>query len=233
MVWAGSPFAHLIEFSTGLPTSAVSFQLLGNDGSVKRTGNLTVASDALSHLLVIDGADNDCDAQLFENRTLTYSYTTASGLVSERIPYRVQKPLPFAASPEGVRSKLGIEAHELKDEEIDLVTAYAEMLTYGDPSAYVATGDRNTLLVIHGIEALAALLVLYTLQLKIASKESSGTNEFSRYGNVDWSMIEAQLQLHVAKTRALLDPTYTDLIGTIFSFGVAGRATDAVTAEGN
>lgn len=229
MVWAGSPFAQLIEFSTGLPTGAVSFTLIGNNGAVLVDDTVAPEAGSLSHLLVIPAEHNSCAQPLFENRTLIYSYLTATGIVSDRISYRVLKPLPFAASPEGVRSKLGIEAHELKDEEIDLVSAYAELLTYGDPTPYEASGDRGTLLVTHAIEAIAGLLALPSLQLKIAAQETSATSEFRRYGTIDWTRIEIDLAAHALRARALLDPTYDAAGANVISFTKVTPAPDVIT----
>lgn len=229
MVWAGSPFAHLIEFSTGLPTGAVSYSLIGNDGTVLLDTTVAPAADAISHLLVIPGAQNGCAQPLFENRTLVYSYLTDTGLVSERITYRVDKPLPFAASADGVRTKLGIEPHELKDEDVDLITAYSELLTFGDATAYETSGDRNSLLIVHAIEAIAALMVLATLQVKIAQRESSGTNEFQRYSGPDWLRIESDLHVHIARARQILDATY-DATGDLYqTFGKVTPAPDLIT----
>lgn len=233
MIWAGSPFAHRIEFSTGLPTGAVSYQLLGNDGAVLVDDELTPEVGALDCLIFIAGANNGCTQPLFENRTLMFHYLTANGLVSDRIAYRVEKPIPFSASADGVRSKLGVESHELRDGEIDLVTAYSEFLTYGDATPYETSGDRNTLLCVHAIEALAGLLALASLQLKVAQRETSGTNEFQRFTKVDWARIEGDLLAHIDRARSVIDPTFDATGGEIFSFGAAGRATDAVTAESN
>lgn len=230
MIWAGSPFAHLVEFSTGQPTGAVSYELLGNNGVALLTTTATPAADAVSLLLNIPATHNSCALPLFENRTLTWNYMTAQGLVSGRIAYRVQRPIPFAASGDGVRSKLGIEAHELKDDEIDLVTAYAELLEMGNPSVHTQSGDRDGLLCIHAIEAIAALLVLPSLQLKLAQRETGGTNEYQRYGKVDWQRIEMELQSHVARARALLDATYDATGGAVFSFGKVTPAPDIITA---
>jgi hypothetical protein len=232
VIWAGSPFAQRIEFSTGAPTGAVSYQLLGNNGAVLVNTSVTPPAGAISHLLIIAASHNTCSKPLFENRTLTWSYTTADGLVSDRVTYRVQRPIPFAVSAEGVRLKLGIEAHELKDEEIDLVTAYAELTAMSPTGALVVhetAGDRNTILCIHAIEAIAALSVLPTMQLRIAQSETSGTNEYKRFGSVDWSRIEAELLAHVARARAALDSSYDATGGSVFTFGVAPRTPDAIT----
>lgn len=229
MVWAGSPFAQLIEFSTGLPTGAVSYTLIGNDGSVLLDDSVTPDEGAISYLLVIPGAQNTCAQPLFETRTLVYTYLTATGIVTDRLSYRVDKPLPFAATPDGVRAKLGIEVHELEDKDVDLVGAYAELTTFGDTTDYETSGDRNALIVTDAIEAVAALRVLATLQVKVAQRESSGTNEFQRYAGPDWLRIESDLYVHVARARQLLDPTYDALGAAYQAFGKITPTPDVIT----
>lgn len=232
MVWAGSPFAQRIEFSTGAPTGAVSYQLLGNDGSVLLDQTLAPAADAISCLIVIGATYNTCSKPLMENRTLMWSYQTADSVESGRATYQVQKPIPFPVSTDGVRLKLGVEPHELPDESIDLVGAYSELVTMStDANAfalYETAGDRSTILCIHAIEALAALMVLGSMQLKLAQAETSGTNEFHRFQKPDWERVEQDLLAHIDRARSLLDPTY-DPSTVVISFATAGRAVDAIT----
>lgn len=230
MTWAGSPFAQLIEFRTGLPTGAISYTLIGNSGEVLVDDEVTPEAGAISYLIVIPGSENTCSKELFETRTLVYTYTTASGIVSDRVVYRVDKAIPFAVSGAGVRLKLGIDAHELSDDEVDLVSAYAELLNYGDASPYEATGDRNTLIMAHAIEAIAAMSLISSLQLKIAQREDSGTNKFIRYGSPDYEQLEADLLTHIARARALLDPTYDALGDTYQSFGKITPSPDIIVA---
>lgn len=231
MIWAGSPFAQRIEFSTGSPTGAVSYQLLGNDGATLLNTSFTPAVGSISALIVIDGALNTCATPLFENRTLIWNYTTAGGVVSNRVTYRVQRPIPFAVSADGVRLKLGVESHELRDDDIDLVSAYSEFVALfaaGSLVVHETAGDRTTILCIHAIEALAALAVIASLQLKIAARETSGTNEWQRFSNVDWERIELELSSHVARAREAVDDTFDATGGSVFSFGTVTRA-DPVT----
>lgn len=233
MVWAGEPFAQKVEFITGTPVGDVSYALLGNDGSTLLSATITPASGALSCLLPISGANNTCANDYLENRTLTWNYATADGVVADRVTYRVDKVLPLAISANGVRAKLGLEAHELGDDVIDLVTAYAEFVELvGDASAVTtaaAAGDRSTLLTIHAVEALAGLFVIRSLQLRAAQSESSGTNEYKRFGNIDWRALEDDLLAQVAKARGVLDPTFDETGEGAFTFGTAPRGTDAVT----
>lgn len=229
MIWAGSPFAHLIKFETGAPTGAIAYSLLANNGTtVLDSGNITPPAGSVSRLLTVSGAYNTVATDLFESRTLTYSYTTASGLVSNRIAYRVAKPIPFAVSVDGVRKKLGIEKHELADDSVDLVLAYAELSNELTLTPYEAAGNRGNLLCIHAIEALAALQAMPTLQLAIAQSETSGTNEYKRFGLINWDKLRADLLLHISRLRELIEPT-TDGLGDYSVFTTAGRATDEIT----
>lgn len=231
MVWAGSPFAHLIDFGTGSPVGAISYQLLGNDGvAVVHSGTVTPDAGAVSSLLVIDAPHNTVATPLFETRTLTWNYTTATGLVSDRVTYRVNRPIPFAVSTVGVRNKLGIATHELTDDMIDLVRAYADLADMIDGLDVVAvSGDRGTLLATDAIEALAGLAVLPSLQLRAGQSEKSGTDAFSRYGEIDWDWLRLELRIHVERAREALDPVYDATGENLQTFGTAPRSPDAVT----
>lgn len=228
MVWAGSPFAHRIEFNTGAPTGDISWRLLDGSGVELLAETVAPEAGAVSHLLVVEGSHNTCGNPLFESRTLIYSYITTDGLVSDRAIYRVEANLPFPVSPEGVRSKLGVEPHELRDEDIDLLTAHAELSSKLDMSAYETSGDYAALLCVHAIEATAGLMCLASLQLKVAQRENSGTNEYQRFASIDWGQIEASLGAHIERAKMAVDPDYDPTVGDSFFFGTTTR-TDAIT----
>ncbi len=233
MIWAGSPFAQRIEFSTGLPTGAVSFQLLDAVGTVLLSDTVTPDAGAMDCLILIDGANNTTAKPLFDTRTLAWHFLTASGLVSDRVTYTVRKPIPFAATVDGVRVKLGVEDHEITADDVDLVSAYAEftaMFEDGALTAHVGAGDRNELMCIHAIEALASLALLPSLQIKLAQRETSGTNEFSRYSKIDWALIEADLIDHVARARQMVTG---ETGGTVSIFTTIGIAVDPITGASN
>lgn len=233
---AGSPFAHEIDFSTGLPTGAVVYSVLGNDNlPIAGFDNvaITVATDAMSLLLVVPGTANSCDLPLFEGRTLTWVYPTAAGLVSQSIRYRVDKQVPFLVSNNGVRSKLGVEDNEVEDRDIDLVSAYASLASKYDAGvldAIAPLGNLSTLRVINAIEAQAALNVLPSLQLAVAKTEDSGTNKYSRFGTVDWDLLRAGLQNYVDDIDNMIGVDPDVLIG-ITIFRTAGSGTDRVTGS--
>lgn len=231
MIWAGSPFAQLIEFGTGTPAGPISYQLSASDGvTVLHAGTIVPEQGDVSALLIVEGDKNTVATPLFETRILTWNYTTATGVVSDRTVYRVNRSLPFAVSNAGVRNKLGVAEHELPDDNIDLVAAYAEMLVLMPLIDTVAAGgNRAALLAATAIEAQAALSTISSLQLRAARSETSGSDQFSRFEKIDWYWIAAELQNHIERAREAIDPDYeaTGEDNTIFT--TAPRVPDPLT----
>jgi len=235
MILAGSPFSHEIQFSTGLPVGAIVYSLLGNNG-LPMAGYtnvpVTPAVGALSYLIIIPSAANTVATDLFENRTLTWTYTTATGTVNGSEAYRVQKAIPFGVSVEGVRRKLGAEPREVPDDRIDLLRAYSDFISSyaaGAFTAYVTSGDRNTLLVIDAIEAIAGLSIIPWLQMTVAKKEDSGTNSYERFSSIDWDRLITSLTSYITPVNDLVDPIVDiTVLPVIF---VTAKRTDVITGE--
>ena len=182
-------------------------------------------------LLTVPGTANTCSLPLFEGRTLTWSYPTDKGLVSQSVRYRVEKQIPFHVSNVGVRSKLGVEDNELEDRDINLLSAYATLASKYDAGvldAIAPLGNLSTLRVIDAIEATAAIAALPSLQLAVAKSEDSGTNKYSRFGSVDWDLLRAGLQDYVDVIDNMIGVDPDLLIGLVF-FRTAGSGTDRVT----
>ncbi len=209
---AGSPFAHELDFSTGLPTGAVVYSVLGNDNlpvSGYEAISVYPPAGALSLLIIVPGTINTVSTPLFETRTLSWTYPTEHGVENGRKRYRVVRDIVFPVTPEGVRAKLGIEDHELPDERIDLLSAYATLSNgyeAGALDAYATAGDSTTLLIADAIEAMAGLEVVSSLQLAVARKESSGTNSYERFANMDWDSLRAQLYSYIGRLNDILVP---------------------------
>jgi hypothetical protein len=212
MVLEGVPFSHEINFSTGLPTGAVVYSVLDNTG-IPLTGyddvSVTPPVGALSIVVVVSGDDNTVATPLFETRTLIWEYTTTEGVQTGRVRYRVEKAIPFAVSPDGVRDKLGVEPHDVPDDRIDLLKAYATLASYytaGALTPYETSGDYTALLISDAIEAVAGLEAIPWMQLSVAKKESSGTNTYERYGEVDWAALTASLTSYITAVNGVIDP---------------------------
>lgn len=228
----GSPFAHEVDFSTGLPTGAVVYSVLGNDnkpiaGYEGRT--VTPTAGAMSITLLVPSSVNICNKPLFEVRTLTWTYVTASGVVTGRTRYRIEKLIPFPVTEEGVRAKLGVEEHEVEDNAIDLLMAYASLTDQFDLSPYENQGSYSSLIVLNAIEAQAALDVLPSLQLAVAKSEDSGTNKYQRFTTVDWSGLADSLSQSVSRLRILAGVADDVSVAPIFL--TIGKTTDALTGN--
>lgn len=120
--------------------------------------------------------------------------------------YRLEASIPFGVSPEGVRQKLGLSAADLSDAEIPLLKAYLTFQSrVGSTLLAAVTDDLTILTVTDAIEAGAALAVLPTLQVRVAEKESSGTNQFAR-GSIDWAALAGVLAALVSEGEGLVNP---------------------------
>ena len=228
---SGAPFAHELDFSTGLPTGAVVYSVLGDDG-IPLTGYdavpVTVGANTLSIVITVPGIVNTCSKPLFETRTIAWAYPTAHGIVEGSVRYRVEKIIPFPVTEEGVRAKLGIEPHELEDNAIDLLMAYASINQQFDLTPFVGAGDYTTLIVLNAIEAQAALDVLPSLQLAIAKAEDSGTNKYQRFNSIDWDALAGALNDKIARLENLVGVDPDKLVGSVIFLAV-GATTDRVT----
>lgn len=131
-----------------------------------------------------------------------------------------------------MRRKLGVEEHELSNEAIDLVGAYGRFrgqVTSASLDALRDAGDYPALVICDAIEALAAIWVIPALQISLAAKESSGTNQFHRAA-IDWGIIRAQLDQYVAEGYQMVDPVL-DPSANFGSLLIAVVRPDPVTGE--
>lgn len=207
---AGTPLTQLVEFSFGHPDAGVSWQLLGQRGALITQGEVVPAADAASTVITVAPNFQTLAAgQLAEARELSWAYTVGGVAYTGQRRYRLEAFLPFGLSADGVRRKLGVEAHEVDDEAIDLVSAYgrfSEMVTADELAFVEAAGGYPAIVIGDAIEALAATTLIPSLQVALAQKESSGTNQFQR-ARIDWEMIRSQLDDYVLSGRRVIQPS--------------------------
>jgi hypothetical protein len=213
---AGTPLTQLIEFSFGHPDGAISWQLLGQQGQLITQGEVVPAADAASAVITVAGSHQSLTAgQLVAARELSWAYTVGGIVYTGERRYRLEAFLPFGLARDGVRRKLGVEVHELEDDSIDLVSAYGKFteLVGADELAFIeAAGGYPAIVICDAIEALAALAVVPSLQVSLAQKESSGTNQFHRAA-INWDDIRGQLDDYVAAGQRIVDPGFDSTIG--------------------
>lgn len=190
---AGESFQHTVSFASGAPQSPVVWHVEDLGGAQLVDGSLTVPVDAVSVDIEVPAIANTLAVgTLRATRRLVYKYDDTTAIFT----YPVEADVPFGASPEGVRQKLGVPEHNLEDKEIDLITAYRSFTRAAAPYNFTpmfGVEDEITELFRHAIEATAALTLLPTMPLRIAQKESSGTDQYTR-GRIDWDRIEQSLR---------------------------------------
>jgi hypothetical protein len=221
---AGAPVTQLVEFAQGLPDADVGWELLDNRGQLVASGTVMPAAGDISTVITVGGEHNELAADtLAGGRELHWSYTVGGLIISGRRRYRLEAFLPLGLSADGVRRKLGVEQQELEDEGVELVTAYAAFRDTVGATAVdraAAAGGRLELAACDAIEALAARALLPALQISLAAKQSSGTDQFQR-GKIEWDRIDARLEELVNAGYALLNPSVADPTSNFGSLLVA------------
>lgn len=203
---AGLDFSQLVTFDDGAPDGDISWALYRLNGTEIAAGTVTPEAGAVSAIILVPGAYNELSVGTLRNtRTLEWIYTVGGDLRSGIKRYEIEGQVPFPVSPRGAREKLGVGPQDLPDDEVDLIGAYWEMSSLGPVATYENVETAEAHLVADGIEALAALAVLDTMQIRIAKMESSGTNEYQR-GSIDWEKLRAKLQALVSRATDLLNP---------------------------
>ena len=232
MIYSGQPFSFELQFTLGLPGGAVSWTLGDPAAAVIASGAVTPPALALSTQILIPGAQNELPAgHLFGSRYVDWSYTTGAQFVSGRETFTIEAPVPFGVSADGVRSKLGVEKHELQDKDIDLLRAYVVFKSDVDATALAAqatTGSTSTIYLRDAIEAVAALELLPSLTIKLSQRETSGTDEFQRM-KVDFGALAESLGVMVSRGRLALDPTLEPGVGPGAFFTMILPSVDPVT----
>lgn len=225
--------SFLVEFPSGVPDGNVVWTLRDEAGTTTDTGTITPAVGSVSTTVLVPANKNTLGTGIFIGyRDLSWTFSVAGQQVNNEIRYSLEARTPWGASGDGVRRKLGVEKHELPDEEVSLITAYYDLvMLMGDPdlSVYVPT-PRERLRLGNAIEAIAAMTALPTLQVRLASKESSGTDTFQRQ-KVDWELLALGLRDLIHDGILVVDPAFDPTGGFGALLVLARPATDAITGQ--
>lgn len=212
IVRAATAASFPVLFSSGHPDGDVDWEVRDQDGVLLDSGSIVVPGDAVSVNIITDVAANTLDVgELTSTRDVSWTYTVAGVIINGEQRYTVEARLPFGICAEGVRAKLGVDKTDLPDTDISLIESYYTFQTRVTPGILALVTDPvEKLAVKNAIEALAALAVLPTMTVRVASKESSGTNQYQRQ-KVDWAAIQLSLQSYLDAGYGLLivgyDPT--------------------------
>lgn len=216
----GLPYSRLVSFNEGAPDGALSWVLRAVDGRQITSGSITPPNGAVSTVIVVAAEHNTLQPSdpLRVTRDLSWYYLVNGQTRSGRERYFVEGSVPFPVSETGVRNLLGAPGHNLPDQEIDLISAYWGLRSIVGESqllAFEGEDGEDATVIARGIEAKAALAVLPTLPLRIAQKETSGTDSYSRH-EMDWVKLETKLYDLVNAAVTLVDGPIEVVTGSIF-----------------
>lgn len=142
--------------------------------------------------LVIPGSENFVGAsRLFDKRTVVVNYLQGDAARQIRLSYRVIPQPLYATDPQAVRAFLGLPDRDLPDDVIDIFHAYlqtrAEVITLDEA---LISGDMAEINANEAITMKAVLMVIPSLQQRLAQRESNGILEFQRLSIKDFRDLE-------------------------------------------
>lgn len=229
IVRADKAVSFLIEFPSGHPDGNIAWTLRGPDNAILANGSLVVPAGAVSINLPVSATYNHLNTGTLNSyRDLDWTYLVGGAIVNGEVRYSVEARVPFGASADGVRTKLGIDnVIDLPDDEISLVKAY-KSFSAAVPADLLSAIDPTNLVVREAIESIAALSLLPSLMVRLAKKEDSGTSSFERQA-IKWDELAGYLNGLVYDGYLLVNPLYdpTDGFGAIFI--LASPESDAFT----
>lgn len=227
MLQENTPISHLVEFTSGAPIGAFLYTLTDEDGLVVNGLEdevISLAPGAVSATISIPALANLVSKPVFERRTITWTYPITSGTVVGSFSYSLQKTVPFPVTSDGVRVLLGVTDKEIPDAHVDLLGAYVAFQTLFEDDTvledFETAGDYTSLQITRAIEALAALKLLPTLQLSLARRLNSGTNEYERWNRIDWEGLRGSIEQIITDTVILIDPTLEFGVLPIFTLAI-------------
>lgn len=191
-------------------------------------GNALVATTSLTGLTTsatvqILAASNALGSgALYENRYVLVNFIYAGKSHSMVQPYKISAFVPISAVPADVRRLTGLAENELPDQDIDLPTAYFQLLSsFGTDfttalAATTALGQSA-----HEAVALqAAINVVSSFPLRVAQSVKAEDQQFTRALNIDWGGIEAELRRKLQQTMTSIVTSTTETLLDIFSVSV-------------
>jgi hypothetical protein len=231
---AGKKFRHLIQFTSGQPTSDLTYTLYNQDGDVVLTETAPIIDGQLSYIIEIPAGSNTLSKPLFEQMTLEWEYDTATEAITDSITYTLHLPIGFPVSKTGVRDLLGVDSEELPDDEINLFEGFLQFRELvgedADLAAYQDAGDFDSFRITKAIEAATALMVFPTLQVRLPKRYDSGTSSYERWNNINWEALQTDIFAKMTLGVETIDPEY-ELWPTIDIFVLSDVGTDPITGE--
>lgn len=217
-VVVSTPVALVINFLVGSTPVApdvgsVSYSVFDQAGTVvPGLLDLPVATTPTTYQtpLLIPGSANTISAgRRFERRKVVISFEVGGQAVQITKTYRITPDLPHSVTPQSVRAFIGIEAHELPDEDIDIFSAYLAVeddVSEATLAAALVSGTREEFAANTLVEMRTVLSVLPSAKQRMAQSEKNGVKEFSRVDlkELDKLAVEAERRYNEALDKVVV-----------------------------
>ena len=208
MLINGFPLVFDIPLPFGAPDGDISWEVKDSGSAVLESSTVTPGAGAVSVEVTVGvvgstlGVGSNVDYRTFE-----WTYEVGGAPVSVSKQVRIENLPPFGANRDGVRSKLAVSEVDLPDDEIFLMNAYVSLRNETGAAEFdaVTRSEYNDKVLKDGIEAIAALSHIATMQVRVARQEASESNSFQRQ-NVDWAKVKDELEDLVGRAYDLVQP---------------------------
>lgn len=234
---AGTPSALTIRFQVGdqpvaPDVGSVTYTIKDQSGAAMAgltdLAYVTTSTTYQMMVLVPSSAHTINSGRRFERRTVVVNFTVNAAPVQLTRTYRIVPELAHTVTPAEVRAFIGIEAHELPDDDIDILSAF--MLAEKDVgeaelAAALISGTTAEIAANTLIRMRAVLDVLPSAKQRMAQSEKNGVKEFSRVDLKELDKLGA-----IAEAR--YEEAYDEIVvrtETNVSLFLTTSSTDAIT----
>lgn len=181
--------------------------------------------------VAIPAINNTIDpTKSFERRTVFVRYQKSGQYFYQRVSYRIIPFLAYTATPEQVRTFLGVNKNELPNEDIDLFASYLFVReAFTDPNDFtnaLLAGDNTELVANEAIVMRAAIDIIPSLQNRVAQSEKDGVRGFDRIKITDYSALLAEAYRRYNEAIGLIG---SGIVAADFTLLVTTQDTDPVT----
>lgn len=188
---------------------------------------VTTSTSFQMQILVPSSAHQIDSARRFERRGVIVKFRVGGAEVQMSRGYRVVPEVAHTVTPNQVRAFIGIEEHELPDDDIDVMAAFlAVEKIVGAPLATALTSGTTDELAANTMICMRAVIdVLPSAKQRMAQSEKNGVKEFSRVDlkELDKLRVDAERRYQEALD-TLVTPAATSL-----SLLLVTANTDAIT----
>jgi hypothetical protein len=197
--------------------NTVNWTLYGQSGQQMATGQLTDATDSTAFISITTADNSIVEGRAFEKRTLVVSGTLNNEPFFIRQSYQLIPWINYTATADDVRAFIGVGPGELPDADIDLVSAYMDVVSYSSQDivdAALVAGNDNEREANRAIVARAVLIALPSLQVRISKAESDGTIDVTRQ-DVDFAGLEDRAAQQLSRSLDIFSPRTVEVPATI------------------